>query len=316
MPCSARERVVVTLPSVSVVVPVFNGERTIGDMLKALTSQSPKPRDLEIIVVDNGSTDATREIVERYDGVTLLHESRRGPAPARNTGLRAANNEIVLHCDADTLPSRGWIAALTRVFTDPAVHLAAGKTLSFPPKTAPERYLAVAQVYEAEKNINRPVLPFVASMNMGVRRESALAIGGWTNEMMTAEDVDFSTRLLARFPGPIAYAPAAVLFHRNRTSDAALKKQAWTYGEGVADTYQRYPQVASWGIKQYAGLARTLVGRTIAPSLLRVASVVGIPTDSNVEHAHYHRMWTWWFWGGFASFYRNREYRPMWGAKP
>src|SRR4029079_17879853 len=178
---------VTALPSVSFVVPVLNGEATIGDMLKALTSQSPKPRELEIIVVDNGSTDRTREIVSGYPSVMLLSESIKGPSAARNAGLRAAKNDIILHCDADTLPTRSWIASLASCFLDEDAHLAAGKTLSFPPTTPVERYLATSQFYEAESNIWRSVLPFVASMNMGVRRSSALAIGGWTNEMMTAE---------------------------------------------------------------------------------------------------------------------------------
>jgi glycosyltransferase involved in cell wall biosynthesis len=299
------------LPSVSVVVPVLNGAATIGDMLNALTTQSPRPSELEIIVVDNGSTDRTPEIVSGYPGVELLSESRKGPAPARNAGLRAARNDIVLHCDADTLPTRSWVAQLASCFLDRDAHLAAGKTLNFPPSTPAERYLATAQLYEVESNITRPVLPFVASMNMGVRRSSALAIGGWTDEMITAEDVDFSTRILERFPGEIRYAPGAVLFHRNRTTDAALKKLAWTYGEGVADTYRRYPTVLKWGLKQYAGVASTLVERATAPAWLRIQAALGRSNAEQLQHARYHRMWAWWFWAGFASFRRHHEYRPV-----
>src|SRR5688500_11467585 len=206
-----------SLPSVSVVVPVLNGEATIGDMLRAITACSPRPSQLEIIGVDNGSSATTREIVSRYDGVTLLTEPRRGAAAARNTGLRHATGEVILHCDADTLPTRRWIAELASCFRDPAVNLAAGRTLNFPPTTPAERYLAGFQLYDAEVNINRPVLPFAASMNMAVRRSAALAIGGWNEEMMTSEDVDFCTRLLHQHPAPICYAPTALRFHLNHS---------------------------------------------------------------------------------------------------
>jgi glycosyltransferase involved in cell wall biosynthesis len=300
------------LPSASVVVPVLNGEATIGDMLRAITTATPRPSELEIIVVDNGSTDSTRDIVAGYDGVTLLTAARRGAAAARNVGLRAATGEVILHCDADTLPTRRWIAELASCFDDPQVVLAAGRTLNFPPTTPAERYLAGFQLYDAEVNISRPVLPFAASMNMAVRRSAALAIGGWNEDMMTSEDVDFCTRLLARYPAPIAYAPLAVLFHRNRSSDFALKKQAWSYGEGVADTYRRYPDAVPWGGVQYVHLARNLAARTLAPLWWRARSAFGGNGESEAERASYHRMWTWWFWRGFFSFQRSGKYRTEW----
>ena len=302
-----------TLPSVSVVVPVLNGEATIGDMLRGITAHSPRVPQLEIIVVDNGSTDATREIVSRYEGVRLLSESRRGPAAARNTGLRQATGEVILHCDADTLPTRRWIAELASCFIDPQVNLAAGRTLSFPPTTAVERYLA-ALLYDASVTISRTVLPFVPSMNMAVRRSAALAIGGWNEDMMTSEDVDFSTRLLNRYPGQIFYAPDAVLFHRNRSSDAALRRQAWTYGEGVADTYRRYPDIVPWGAAQYARVFRNMVLRTLAPLWWRVRGRFSNGDDGEAERASYHRMWSWWYWRGFFSFQRSGKYRTEWTA--
>lgn len=298
-----------SLPSVSVIIPVFNGAGTIGDLLTALTNQAATPAATEIIVVDNGSTDDTRLVVERYPSVRLTHESRRGPAAARNAGLRIATGDVILHCDADTLPTRRWLAELASKFVDPSVVLVAGRTLSFPPATNAEQYHAATQLYDAEVNISRPVLPFVASMNLGVRRDAALAVGGWNEEMMTSEDVDFCTRVLARFPSAIAYAEKAVLFHRNRSTDQALRNQAWTYGEGVADTYRRYPSIVSWGAPQYARLVPTMLGRALAPGFLQVLKGIGMSTAEEVRHARYHRMWTWWFWRGFFSFHRSGQYR-------
>ncbi len=295
-------------PSVSVVVPVLNGAATIGDLLRALHAQTSEPPAEEIIVVDNGSTDGTRDIVRRHQ-VTLLEEPVRGPSAARNRGLRHARGEVIAHCDADTVPTRRWLAELVAPFRDPAVTLAAGQTLSFPPRTPAERYLGRFQLYDAEKNIARAVLPFVASMNLAVRRGAALATG-WDEAMPTSEDVDFCTRLLRRFPGPIAYAPGAILFHRNRNTDDGLRRQAWTYGEGVADTYTRYPDVVPWGASQYAHLARNLLVRVLRPAWLRAGRAVGLTTADDVEYAHYHRMWTCWFWRGFFSFRRYRACRP------
>jgi len=292
------------LPSASVVVPVFNGAATIGDMLRALCSQARSPSELELIVVDNGSTDQTREVVGRYD-VTLLEEPTRGPSAARNRGLRHATGEIVVHLDADTVPTRDWLASILEPFVDATVVLAAGQCLSFPPQTPPERYLSRFQLYDAEKNIHRAVLPFVASMNMAVRRSAAEAVGGWAEDMPTSEDVDFCTRVLRQFPRPIAYAPKALLFHRNRDTEAGLQKQAWTYGEGVADTYRRYPGELHWGLPQYLRLGWYRLWRATRPAVLGAGRVVGLGSDEAVEYARYHLIWTRWFWRGFFSFYRS-----------
>ena len=93
----------------SVVVPVLNGEDTIGDLLIALTHQRGVSGNVEFIIVDNGSTDNTKEIVGAYE-VMLLHEPKPGPSAARNRGLYHASGEIVAYLDADTIPTRRWLA--------------------------------------------------------------------------------------------------------------------------------------------------------------------------------------------------------------
>ena len=106
-------------PATSVGIPVFNGEETLGDLLAALKTQAGVPGLFEIIVVDNGSTDRTTEIT-RAHGALLLHQPVRGPSAARNLGLARAQSDIVLFTDADTVPSRRWLASLLAAFEDPA----------------------------------------------------------------------------------------------------------------------------------------------------------------------------------------------------
>ena len=295
-------------PSVSVVIPVLDGASTVGDTLRALLAQSGAPADREVIVVDNGSTDGTPDVVRQFD-VTLLEESRRGPAAARNRGLRAARGEVIAHLDADTLPTRRWLAEITAPFADPMVHLAAGETVNFRSDSALDRYYARSGLFDSKSNIHREVMPFAASGNMAVRRSSALAIDGWNDEMITAEDVDFSHRLLRRFRSEIAYRPAAVLFHRNGGTREELRRQAWRYGEGAADLYRRYPDVLPWGTRQYLHLVRNLASHGIAPALLGVGRRLGIASPEDVEYAEYHWLWSRTFWRGFFSMYRGGERR-------
>lgn len=87
----------------TVVVPVLNGEETLGDLLVALKGQAGLRSSLEIIVVDNGSTDRSAEIAAAH-GVKLLRQPISGPSAARNLGLAHARAELVLCADADTVP--------------------------------------------------------------------------------------------------------------------------------------------------------------------------------------------------------------------
>ena len=219
--------------SVSVIVPVLNGADTIGDMLTALLNQAGAPKKREIIVVDNGSSDQTPEIVKKFE-VTLLEEPTPGVSAARNCGLRHATGDIYINIDADTLPTRYWLREIVLPFSDPSVILVGGKVISFKPETGAERYIENSGLYEPINSITNPVFAFVAGMNLAVRREAALAIGGWDESLRRSDDIDFSFRLQQKFPSEIKYQPSALIFHRNRRSDDALEKQAWGYGYGAA----------------------------------------------------------------------------------
>jgi glycosyltransferase involved in cell wall biosynthesis len=91
-----------TEPLISCIVPVFNGERYLTEALESILKQTYRP--LEIIVVDDGSTDGTRALVASYgDQVRYLWQPNSGPATARNQGLSAASGEFVAFLDADDL---------------------------------------------------------------------------------------------------------------------------------------------------------------------------------------------------------------------
>jgi glycosyltransferase involved in cell wall biosynthesis len=291
--------------TVSVVIPVLNGAHTIGDTLRSLARQVRAPGLCETIVVDNGSTDGTVEVVENF-GAVLLHEATRGAAAARNCGLRAAGGDVVLFCDADTVLTRRWLAEMTAAFDDPAVTLAAGRIVCYPPKTGSERYLAASGVYDVERAVCRPWFPLAPSGNMAVRRTAALAVGGFDETMLTAEDADFCYRVLRAHPGAIAYRADAILFHRSRPTDAELRRQAWVYGEGVARLYLRYPEVLPWDLRRVLLVGCRTIGRGALPLLLEGGRRLRIVPSEKLEFAVYHRLWTWWFWCGFFRFYYAR----------
>jgi glycosyltransferase involved in cell wall biosynthesis len=295
------------MPQVSVVIPALNAERTIAQALGALCAQTAAP-EFEILVVDNGCSDATPQIATSF-GARLLHEPVRGPAAARNCGLRAARGAIVAHMDADTVPSRKWLAFLSEPFEDPSVVIVAGNTLCYPPQTAAERYVEAVGLYDATRCVSRRPFPFAPSLNLAIRREALENVGGWSEDLLTGEDVDLCYRILRRFETEIVYAKSAILYHHGRADDAALCRQARGYGAGAADLYRRYPAEVDWNAAKALHLARMICSRAFLAFCAAAGSALGFGDARRAEFLRYHFLWTRNFWLGFAA--RSRQLRHM-----
>ncbi|MEO6513946.1 MAG: glycosyltransferase family 2 protein [Candidatus Saccharimonadales bacterium] len=109
---------------VSIVIPVYNEEDTLAACLEAIAVQTVAP--VEVIVVDNNSSDNTVAIAQRYPFVTVLHEQNQGVVYARNQGFNAARGDIIGRIDADTLLAPNWVANVQKVFADGKVSAASG----------------------------------------------------------------------------------------------------------------------------------------------------------------------------------------------
>jgi len=109
---------------ITVIIPAYNEEHYIGDTLRSVLKQNYL--DIEIIVVDNGSTDRTKEKVKEFPSVLLLEETKRGVQHARERGRKEALGEIIANLDADCLPAPDWINNALSHFNNPSVVAVSG----------------------------------------------------------------------------------------------------------------------------------------------------------------------------------------------
>jgi glycosyltransferase involved in cell wall biosynthesis len=264
---------------VSVVIPAYQAAETIGHCIENVCSQRfPKERR-EIVVVDDGSRDATASIARRYSGVRVISQPNAGAAAARNRGWRESSGRWIAFLDSDCVPSRGWLSALLDSVaaadggTPPLG--AAGKTLGLDSGSEAARFADLIGSLDAERYLSHPRWPFAPSCNLMYRREALAACDGFDERFVTYEACDLHTRLLASDPGSFTYVPRAVVWHRHRSTWKAYWKQQVAYGAGYAQFARRYTGHISWS------MSAELKAWAETAGLGMKAALAGTSPDSN-----------------------------------
>lgn len=230
--------------TVSVIIPAYNAEATIGEQLDALLDQNA-PVAWELLVCDNGSDDRTRDIVEdylpRFASARLIDASqRRGAAAARNVGAREAAGRLLLFCDADDVVDRSWISDHLQALQH--ARLVVGD-VDYERLRLPGHAL-LSWLSPGPLVFRLPALPWLdgaGSGNLSVEREVFLGAGGFEERLATAEDADLAWRL--QLSG-VGLGRGGGLCHiRVRGSWRGLARQAFASGAVYRMLDLRYARV-------------------------------------------------------------------------
>lgn len=233
---------------VSIVVPVYNGERTIDRCIKSLLQLDYPKEKYEIIIVNNNSTDNTVKIVKEYP-VKLLHEKKQSSYAARNLGITHAKGDIIAFTDADCMADKDWLKYLIRNFKD-AVGSAGGALRAYNPKGVIEHYayencLAFPAFFrEFHKNYCAFKYPFIATANALYQKEILEEVGLFDDSFTSSGDVDLAWRIILK-GYKIVYDPKAIIYHKQRTTLIGLFKQFFKYGEGHAKLFKKHNTIFS-----------------------------------------------------------------------
>jgi GT2 family glycosyltransferase len=278
-------------PRVSVVVCSYNGARTIRDTLSAL-ARVEYP-DFEIIVVNDGSADATPAIAAEY-GVRLISTENRGLSAARNTGWQAAGGEIVAYIDDDAYPDPHWLHYLAYAFMTGDWVGVGGPNIA-PPGDGPiADCIANAPGGPVHVLVSDREAEHIPGCNMAFRRDALAAVGGFDARYRTAgDDVDLCWRLQQR-GGRIGFHAGAMDWHHRRNSIAMYWRQQKGYGKAEALLEEKWPERYN-GAGHLAWSGR-LYGRGFAlPMPFAPARVYGGVWGSAAYQSLYEPApWAWW----------------------
>jgi glycosyltransferase involved in cell wall biosynthesis len=225
------------MEKISVIIPVKNEAKKIGQCLEAVFSQSYSP--FEVIVVDGHSTDETVNIAQKYP-VKIFYEEYRTRAGANQIGLEHAQGDFIAFTDADCIPKNDWlenliielhegivgvgggIINLGNGFWEKSVNLAFGTFLG-------SANSVQGRFFKEKRYVNS-----ISGCNSIYRRKDLLFVKGFDVTLGTAEDTDLNKKLLPL--GKLLYTPAAIIFHNHHRGVKDFSKRMYQYGIGRAQS--------------------------------------------------------------------------------
>ena len=257
-------------PFVSIVVCTYNGENRIKDCLDALITQDYPQDRYETVVVDDGSTDRTDEIVSKYPVKIIKHRKNLGISSARNTGLRNANGTIVAYTDDDCIVKKVWLKNLVKFYRDDIVAVG-GLIIPFSVRTIMEKYMAetgygnpaplefrksknpLYRFYIYLKDMFWPItitqkdpvqVSSIYTGNASFRKKILKEVGEWEEDLNSSEDSEMCEKLNKKFKNKkILFTKKAVVIHKHQTSFFYFLKQTFKRSENTLKYYLKYNKI-------------------------------------------------------------------------
>lgn len=226
-------------PRISVVICAYNADRTMDACLASLrTLRYP---NYEVIVVNDGSTDRTLEISQRYAEVRLFSQENKGLSVARNVGIENASGEIVAFTDSDCVVDPDWLTYLAYKFVHGGFVAVGGPNLPPPEDARVPACVAASPGGPTHVLIDDEVAEHIPGCNMAFLKSAFDEVGGFDPIYRAAgDDVDMCWRF-QNHGYPIAFSPAAMVWHFRRNTIKAYLKQQMGYGKAEAQLYFKHP---------------------------------------------------------------------------
>ena len=241
-----------TWPSLSIVIPSYNRANELERCLRSLFLLEYPHSCLEILVVDDASTDTTSTILHSLAQEaethniqlhSVRHVQRQGVAISRNTGAEVATYDLIAYLDSDCVATHTWLTELVPLFRDASIAAVGGMIRSYERRNILGRYEdTCSSLYMGSRpqqvRLEGP-LTYLPTANLVIRRAIWQQLGGFA-PLTQGEDVDFCRRILLR-GAHIRYVPQGIVYHDYRTTLKSFLKIRAAYATAEAALLQRHP---------------------------------------------------------------------------
>ncbi len=223
-------------PLVSVILPVYNGEEFLANAIQTIKSQHYQP--LEILVIDDGSTDGTAAIMTQFqDEIRSFYQGNQGPAAARNYGLRMAQGEIYAFFDVDDLWCEGLFdQMIDQLIADPIAEIIQGliKQVLIPEIIISQRNSHIGS--DSNQNIPNKPYRFINLTSALYRKSAFKKVGALDESLMTGEDLDWFLRAWERRIKKIDVNEVFLIYRKHKTNITHDTKLVKT---GIVQSYKK-----------------------------------------------------------------------------
>ena len=217
------------LPTVSVIVPAYNAEKDIANLIESVLDLDYPDELLEIIIVDNNSNDRTKDIVKQYPVKLLEEKNIQSSYAARNLGIRNSKSEIIAFIDSDCIATPQWVKEGVKTLVSESVDLVGGQVefIYSEHKTSAELYDSITNM-QIESNIRGRNVAKTA--NLFVKSSLFDKVGMFPDRVKSGGDVQWTANATGN-GFYLVYAPNAIVKHPARSLKSLLKKQ-YRVGKG------------------------------------------------------------------------------------
>jgi glycosyltransferase involved in cell wall biosynthesis len=228
---------------ISIVIPAYNCEDTLEKCLDSL--KNLRWKNTEIIIINDGSTDGTSDILKKYKEITVINTQNKGPSNARNLGIKKAKGEFIAFTDSDCIVDPGWLDELFKGFTgkniagvggdqqSPYDESDLGKSIQDFMKTVG----FVADYLKTSENLIKT--NHNPTCNVLYRKSILLEIGGFDEKLWPGEDVEIDLKII-RKGYLLYYNPKAIVYHYRPKSLKSFSRMMDRYGWAQAYLVRRY----------------------------------------------------------------------------
>lgn len=240
----------------SIIICTFNGAKKIKNCLEALEHQTYPKKDMEIIVINDGSNDDTASIITQFEDIRFFsHDKNYGLGKSRNTGIFNSSGDIIVFTDDDCIPDKNWIENLAKCYSNPNIDGVGGKIEPYNLKNIIEKYISYAKKpiyihvaglksknriisyflnffrYKQTKLEDQQQLYSIMGANSSYRRKKIEDVNGCDDHLRRGVDWDLNIRLHKKSDINLKYCEKSIIFHQHRVSLRGFIKHMYEYGK-------------------------------------------------------------------------------------
>lgn len=248
----------------SIVIPTYKTDVVLMQCLDALSHQSVDRKFFEVIVVnDGGKSDIYEKLSCLKDKLTLkyFYQENKGPAAARNIGLKHAKGNIILFLDDDSLPPKDWLKTVMKAWENfPDFDGIGGYTISEFTDSIYCRVNSDFFNWYLEQHANDKLHPFLVTCNSGYKKGILDRVGNFDESYKkpSGEDRDLNIKI-SKIDGKLRLDKNIVVYHDRDLTFYSFVKKHYNYGKAACLIYARYPELKFLTSDSYIALYRSIL---------------------------------------------------------